>query len=98
MKVKFNKKSGKEWKLGDVIVAGKDLAAGIIIQNSNGDYCAIRISSLDSSINFSAIEINCLNCEAYDSMACLQDKLEPQGYHVVPAILNVDVDSDFKNC
>ena len=95
MKVKFNKKSGKEWKLGDVIVAGKDLVAGIIIQNSNGDYCAIRIDSLDSRINFNAIEINCLNGEAYDSMACLQDELESQGYRVVPATLNVDVDHNY---
>lgn len=94
MKVKFNR-SDYDWKLGDVIVGTSAQSAGIIIKNSVGDYCAISINDTAKENNFSAEEKRVLNSESYDSIACLQDELESQGYYAAKATLKINVEPDF---
>lgn len=88
MDIKFN---NQEWQVGDIVAASKSQPLGLIIKNSVGDYCVTRINSPLKSDNFTAQEDKIINCESYDSMACLRDEMEPQGYHVVHATLNIDV-------
>lgn len=94
MEIKINR-DNEDWKLGTVIIGNSAQPFGMIVKNSVGDYCAISLNDAIGNNNFSTQEKCVLSSKSYDSIACLQDELEPQGYYAAHATLNIDVDHNY---
>lgn len=51
-------KKEEHWKLGDVLVTDDDILKGLIVKNSNGEYCLMDIDP-DKRWNYSTAEDDC---------------------------------------
>lgn len=80
-------KKEEHWELGDVLVTDDDILKGLIVKNSNGEYCLMDIDP-DGRENYSTVENECFG-DWYKTLSGFYEAKYPY-WHKVNAKLVIE--------
>ena len=88
MKIIDNRtKKEEHWELGDVLEANSSISKGLIVKNSNAEYCLMNITP-DKRWNYSTAEDDCFG-DCYKTLSDFYETTSPN-WHKVNAKLVIE--------